>query len=202
MPWFVASLLLLANSGAASAGCATSELSGVAVVTGTERAWFYYDAAFCPKGQAYCRKRSYLIPGDRVVTGTSQDGYTCVTMPGNNTTGWIETKRLRPQEIVSSPPSSAWAGDWESEASIIEIRHNEEGLWASGVDDWKSGDGHSHSAEFSGLMRSGGNHARLEEDSCRVEFTLLNEYMIVEDETSCGANTSFRGVYRRKPKRR
>jgi hypothetical protein len=138
-------------------------------------------------------------------------------MPGNNNTtiGWIESKRLLRQVVVSSPPSSAWEGVWESDGvSIVNIRRGEYGLWASGVDDWRSGDGYGHDgkivlpspehyAEFSGKLRVVGNHARLEEGKCPVSFTLRDEFLAIDDDNSCGdPNATFRGVYRHKAKRR
>ena len=215
--WLATALLLLASASAASAkDCGQMQESGVAVVIGTGRAYFHNSADLCPKSQAYCLARSYVIAGDRVLTSASQDGYTCVSMPGNDTTttGWIETKRLSQQPIVSSPPLSAWEGVWLSEGiSTIRIGHDKDGLQASGVDRWKSGDGYGddgrihapgreHHAEFSGPLRSTGNHARLEDGDCRVDFTLLDEFMIVDDDTSCEPDTSFTGIYRRKPKHR
>lgn len=217
MRWLAPFLLLLASTSAASAkNCGKIELSGVAVITGSGRAYFHDDAELCLNRQAYCIRRSYVIVGDRVLTGASQDGYTCVSAPGNDatTTGWIETKRLRRQDVLSSPPSSAWEGVWESEGvSTVRIRRHKYGLQASGVDDWKSGDGYGdsgrinapgreHHAEFSGRLHDVGNHARLEGGDCRVNFTLLDEFMIVDDDTSCDPNASFTGIYRHKPKHR
>ncbi|NEX92901.1 hypothetical protein [Caulobacter sp. 17J65-9] len=182
--------------------CGQSPLSGVAEVVGEGRAYFHGGAEICPGDEAYCLQRSYVIPKDRVVTSISQDGYTCVFMPGHDTmtSGWIESKRLRQAATESSPPTSAWEGVWESDGVMsVKVGLGEDGLRASGVDDWDDGDGRNHHAEFSGLLRVSGNHARLDDDGCGVDFVLLDEFMIVEDETSCGPNTSFRGVYRRKP---
>jgi hypothetical protein len=217
MRWLAMPFFLLASTGAASAkNCSQIQMSGVAVIAGTGRAYFRNDADLCSDRQAYCTSRSYVIAGDRVLTGVSQDGYTCVSLPGGSTTttGWIETNRLRRQEIRTSPTSSAWEGSWESEdTSIIKIAHTKNGLEAFGVSDWKSGDGYGddgkintpgreHHAEFSGQLRNVGNHARLEAGDCRVNFTMLNEFMTVDDDSSCDPNTSLTGIYRRKPKRR
>jgi hypothetical protein len=143
--WLAASLPLFVSAGAASAGaCHQSDPSGVAVVTGGGRAYFHDDADLCPGHHAYCLKRAYVIAKDRVLTGGSQDGYTCVFAPTSTATtiGWIESKRLEAQMIISSPPSWAWQGRWKSEGVMsIKVLRGKYGLQASGVDDWRSGDG-------------------------------------------------------------
>jgi hypothetical protein len=213
--WQAAFALLLISAGAASAAdCAQSHPSGIAVVTGVGRAYFHGDADLCRGGQAYCLKRAYVVAKDRVLTGFSRDGYTCVFMPSKSTTtsGWIETRRLRGEAIAASPPASAWLGVWESaDVSRSRIWRGKLGLQASGVSDWNSGDGYdddgkislpgrNHHAEFSGRLSAANNRARLKDGECSVDFTLMDEFMIVEDETSCGeGNTSFRDIYRRKP---
>jgi hypothetical protein len=196
-------------------GLSASSPAGVAVVTGAGRAYFHGDAAICPNRQAYCLKRAYVIAADHVLTGGSQGGYTCVFAPSKSTTtsGWIETNRLRPEAINSSPPSSAWEGAWESEGVMrINVTRDKSGLRASGLDDWDSGDGtdargkialpgRNHHAEFSGRLSAVGDHARLKGGDCAADLTLMGAFLIVvEDDNSCGdGNTSFRGIYRRKP---
>jgi hypothetical protein len=214
--WPLALLLLLSSAGGASAmDCLQSEPSGVATVTGTGRAYFHGDAAVCPNQQAYCLKRAHVIAADRVLTsGGSQDGFTCVFFPGKNTTttGWIETRRLRPEPVNPSPPPSEWVGAWNSEGVMrIEVSRDQGGLRAAGLADWDSGDGfddrgtvalpgRNHHAEFSGPLNMIGDQARLSDGACAVELTLLGDFLIVEDDNSCGdGNTSFRGIYRRMP---
>lgn len=215
--WLATLLLLLASASAASAElCEQRPKAGVAMITGTGRAYFHGDRDLCPKRQAYCLKRSYVIAGDRVLTSVSQDGYTCVSMPGSNgtTSGWIETKRLQQQAILTAPPSSAWEGVWESEGvSTIRIDHDKFGLQALGVVDWESDAGYDaggkillasreHHAEFDGRLRPSGNHARIDSVECHVAFILLNDFLLVDDGSSCEPNTSFTGIYRRRPKQR
>ena len=211
--WQAAFLLVLVSAGAASAaGCHQSQPSGVALVAGTGRTYFHGDADLCPGHQPYCLKRAYVIAKDRVVTSVSQDGYTCVFVPSKTTTtiGWIETNRLLREPVMSSPPSSAWEGVWKSEGVMtISVGDGKYGLQASGVDDWNTylyGDdgkndlpARNHHAEFSGRVVAVNNHARLKDAACGVDLILLDEFLIVEDGTSCGdGNTSFRGIYRRK----
>jgi len=202
--WPIVTLLVLfSTSGASAKYCLQSEPIGVAVVIGDGQAHFHGDAEICPNGQAYCPERAYVIPGDHVLTSVSQGGYTCVDVPGNTqtTSGWIETKRLRPEALNSSPPSSAWEGNWNSEAVMrIKIGHDGSGLRATGLDEWENGDGRYHHAEFSGRLITTGNRAHLKDGECSIELKLLGTFLIVvEDDNSCGdPNTSFRGYYRRK----
>jgi hypothetical protein len=138
-----------------------------------------------------------------VLTSVSQDGYTCVFMPGREqtTAGWIETSRLKARSFTLSPASPAWIGNWRSEdVPKITISSQKGGLIAAGSDDWSNGDGREHNAEFSGQLRANGNKARLEDGVCKVSFILMAEFMVVEDDNSCGdGNTSFRGIYRKLP---
>lgn len=213
--WLAASLSLFVSAGAASAkACHQSDPSGVAVVTGSGRAYFHDDADLCPGHHDYCLKRAYVIAKDRVLTAGSEDGYTCVFAPSSTATtiGWIETKRLQARVINSSPPLAAWQGAWKSEVVMsIRVLCGKFGLQASGIENWRSGDGtdadgrvslpgREHHAEFSGRLRVSGNRARIEDADCSVDLTLLGGFLIVADNVSCGdPNTSFRGVYRRKP---
>lgn len=135
-------------------------------------------------------------------------------MPGKGATtvGWIETNRLRSEALDRSPPSSAWEGVWTSER-VMQIKVLREGsqLRASGVDDWRSGDGRGdtgkidlpgqeHHAAFAGRLRVAGVHAHLANRECTVDLTLMNTFLLVEDDNSCGdPNTSLRGIYLRKP---
>lgn len=198
----VAVPLSLSAGAASAAGCAQRDPVGVAVVYGADRAYFHGDAGFCPNGKAYCLKRAYVVAGDHVLIAGSQDGFTCVQMPGKDTTtfGWIEAKRLRSERTNPSPPSSAWEGVWKNERVMqIEIARDQNGLHASGLDDWRDGDGRVHHAEFSGRLRVTDTHAHVAGRECAVDLTLLNTFLVVEDDNSCDPNTSFRGIYNRRP---
>jgi len=92
----------------------------------------------------------------------------------------------------------------------IKIVRDKHGLQASGMVDWRSGDGtddhgkvtlpgRNHHAEFSGRLRVSGNRARIEDADCGVDLTLRRGLLVVADNASCGdGNTSFSGNYRRK----
>lgn len=186
---------------AATEYCSQSRPSGVAEIVGNGRAYFHNDADMCSNRGRYCLARAYALTGDRVLTSVSQDGYICVFMLGREqtTAGWIETRRLQPRSFTLSPAFSAWTGDWRSEdVAKITVSSKKGGALAVGSDDWANGDGREHHAEFSGQLRTNGNSARLEDGLCKVSFILIAEFMVVEDDNSCGdGNTSFRGIYRK-----
>ena len=111
----------------------------------------------------------------------------------------------------ASPPLSAWEGAWKSQGVMsIKIARSKHGLQASGVVDWRSGDGtddagkvtlpgRDHHAEFLGRLRVSGNRARFENGDCRVDLALRGGSLVVADNALCGdGNTSFSGTYRRK----
>src|SRR5262245_24968990 len=54
---------------------------GVAVVGGKERLHFLEDMNGCPNETASCRMRSYVIAGDRLVTGREKGDYVCAYYP-------------------------------------------------------------------------------------------------------------------------
>jgi len=197
---------------ASTVNCNVTQPSSIVSVVGNGRAYFYYDADMCPGHKGYCATRAYVIAGDRVLTSVSQDGYTCVFMPGKDqtTVGWVETSRLRRQTFTSSPAASAWIGDWTSDGVMtIKVSSGKNGLFAKGAEDWHSGDGYNddgtiglpgrdHHAEFSGRLRVSGNTARLADGECRVKFTLIAEFLVVDDDNSCGdGDTLFAGVFRK-----
>jgi hypothetical protein len=68
----------------------------------------------CPSATPACRLSSYLVPGDRVLVGSSIDGFRCVTFrsaDGRETSGFLPSAALVDQSIAS-PALADWTGRW------------------------------------------------------------------------------------------
>jgi hypothetical protein len=83
---------------------------GVSKVTASPRVYFVkspYDdfkADSCPATTKACRKKSYLVTGDLVLTGRTRGSFTCVSYRSMRvksepiwTTGWLPSTALTPE---------------------------------------------------------------------------------------------------------
>jgi len=210
-------LLFLASSAAAAADdedwCRNglfpiqSPSPGLAVIAGRGRAYFLGDMDGCPSPEARCRQRTYVVPGDRVVTGQARAGYVCVYYPsrGGGTAGWMDAARLTAREVDQNPPLSAWVGQWSENGNPrIRFVRRAAGLLVDGESYWPSPNpsprdypGGPNEGAVSEAVQVRGNSAHASE--CNITFRLLGDLLIAADpDMSCGGmNVSFSGVYRR-----
>ena len=181
----------------------------VADVTGKGRLWFHDDADGCPDtGEAACRARAYVLPGDAVVIGKAQGPYTCAFYPsrGGGTAGWVETARLLPRDTEPEPSAAAWSGTWTSEGNPEVTLREDDGILMARGKAWWPGPVPTrayptvHVGEIDGPLHVTGNRATYaDEDLCEIVFTLLGDRLVSADNNRCGgANVSFSGVLRRK----
>jgi hypothetical protein len=185
---------------------------GLAMIRGKERAHFFEDMDGCPEAGARCRRKSYLIAGDKLVTGRSKGAWTCVFYPGGGggSAGWMESNRLAAVPVNPAPPLSSWLGDWESDgARFVTFTRKSTGLAVKGTAFWPTRNpsprdrpGGPNIGEIDGTARPQGN--RLHEESCDVRFVLLGDWLVASDPTrDCdGMNVTFSGVYKRAAKGR
>lgn len=185
---------------------------GLARVSAAPRAHFFSDMDGCPKAGAQCRQRGYLVTGDKVVTGRSTDGWTCVFYPGGGggTAGWMASSSLSLLPVNPAPKQGAWLGDWESDrARYVTFTRKGAGFAIKGVAFWpsrnpdpRSRPGGPNMGEIDGTARAQGN--QLVETGCSVRFILLGEWLVGSDPTrDCdGMNVTFSGVYKRAPVKR
>lgn len=185
---------------------------GLAVIKGKARASFYGDMDGCPQAGERCRLRSYLLGGDRVVTGRSTGGWTCVFYPGGGggTAGWMESARLAAVPVNPQPAITAWLGDWQSDgARFVSLTRKGAGLAIKGIAFWPTRNpdprerpGGPNIGEIDGAARPKGNS--LFEEGCSVRFVLLGDWLVASDPTrDCdGMNVTFSGVYKRAPAKR
>jgi hypothetical protein len=177
------------------------------VIAGTGRAYFYGDVGGCPAAGPGCRAKSYVVSGDRLVTGRTRGAFMCAYYPGKGggTAGWVSADRIRLLPTEPNPPRSAWVGRWSDNANPI-VRFSQAGssLIVEGEAAWPSFNppeeqfpGGPHVGEIDEAVRPSGNRAHA--PGCEITFTLLGDLLVAADpKMQCGGmNVSFTGVYQR-----
>jgi hypothetical protein len=180
----------------------------LARVTGG-RAYFHSDSPDdCPKPDAKCRDKAYLVPGDEVIVSRTYGDWACSWYQprrGPERVGWIEAARLDIREAQPPPPLSRWVGDWEFYRNVLSVRRGARAgrLAVEGQAYWQGLGDNVHVGEIAGNVVPAGNTLTLEDDTCRVRLRLVGPYLVVNDNKQCGGvNVTFDGVYRNKPARR
>lgn len=191
-------------------------------VGGTERASFVKgasDAEGCPAAESKCRDKAFLVPGDLVVAGATEAGFTCVVYVGGKgaeRAGWPATVRLL-RDDPAPGRTEDWSGPWisiEAEITIKPGRFSVHGDATYGaLDPNRVKRGAVNVGAFDGdvaptgslLAFDVGTGATLpfdkgDDTDCKVSMRRLTPFLLVDDNDMCGgANVSFRGTYRRKP---
>lgn len=167
----------------------------------------------CPAPTAACRRKGYVVAGDRLVAWEARGALTRVTYlaPGSDrpSEGWIESVALR-RVPLAPPRASDWLGGWTGWESEIDItRGAKPGTFHIGGNaTWGA-----HDPER--VKRGGVNFGMLgadlpapkgdslafadsEEPDCRVALRLLGPYLLARDNGRCGGmNVTFTGTYRK-----
>ncbi len=184
----------------------------LARVTARPRAHFFADMDGCPQAGARCQQRSYLVTGNKVVTGRRIGGWTCVFYPGGGggTAGWMASSSLSVLPVNPAPTQDAWLGEWDSDGARYvtfsrkgaDLRIKGTAFWPSRNVDLRSRPGGPNIGEVDGAARARGN--RLHEEGCSVTFVLLGAWLAASDPTrDCdGMNVTFSGIYKRAPAKR
>ena len=97
----------------------------------------------CPAATPTCRLTSYLVPGDRVLVGSTIDGYRSVAFcsaDGRQTSGFLPSAALVDQS-TTSPALVDWAGRWaRDDKASITIKVEGAALTVSGQATWGAHD--------------------------------------------------------------
>ena len=175
----------------------------LAEINGEGRAYFHGDMHGCP-AQGDCRENTYVVPGDTVIVSKVRSGFGCVFYPGSATAGYIALDRLRFMPVGANPPVSDWLGRWEGAFDEgVSIEMDGDALYATGFATWRGGptvDGNPviHTGEFEGPISVFGNRGFYTDGFCEVEFTLLGDVLLADDNAGCGGvNVRVRSVYSR-----
>lgn len=168
------------------------------------RAPFRSGRGACPDDSPACRQSAYVVPGDRLLTGTEHGAYSCgyYSDGKSETAGWLPTARLE-RRPAAKPDRGAWLGAWRYGDSTLNIRPSGAGLSVSAHAYWPSKsdpDGHEGHLDATAIP-SGATLALADPDDdqgCRLTLALLSTSLVAHDNGACGgANVSLSGVYRR-----
>jgi hypothetical protein len=203
--------LLLVQSAPAPAPIA-AEL--VEIVPGPKRYFHAGDEREgCPAPTAACRRKGYVVAGDRLVAWEAKGSLARVSYlaPGSErpSEGWIESAALR--RVVVAPPRTAdWLGGWTGWESQIDITRGPKpgtlhiggnAAWGAHDPDRVKRGGVNFGMLAADLPAPKGDRlafADSEEADCRVALRLLGPYLVARDNGRCGGmNVTFSGVYRR-----
>lgn len=174
----------------------------------------------CPSAAPACRSKSFVVPGDVVVTGASVGGLTCsvyLGARGAETVGYLPTAALAPWPAARQAPGD-WRGDWRGPERSLTIAAAAGGAleidgdasWGMG-DPWRRANGGVHIGEVHGVARPVGGVVAFtmgedrtlpydagQQDDCRIRMIRRGPYLIARDSGVCGGvNVSFSGIYRR-----
>ena len=184
---------------------------GLAKVVGAPRTYLRSTTAPCPDDSAACQGRTYVVPGDTVLTQAKQGGFVCAFYPGKagGSAGYVRPDEIAAQLITASPAPATWAGNWIDGDDTITLGVHGSELVAKGNAYWPSASPSlkdrpygPNLGEMSGTAAPLGNtvvFAGKDADDCRVRLTLLPPYLLASDNMNCGGhNVTFTGVYRKK----
>jgi hypothetical protein len=176
-----------------------------------------FKAETCPADTAACRKKSYLVAGDLVLTGETRGAFTCVSyhLPQARTqiwtTGWVPGSALTPVAPMPSPKVQDWTGTWSLPAGEITISPGGAGgkLSIEGVmvvpfgRDFNNGVLRANASPEKDTIAFNDDGSlpfeQTECADCRVRMQRIGEWLMVEDNERCGgAAVTFTGLYRRK----
>jgi hypothetical protein len=135
-----------------------------------------------------------------------QGEWTCGYMVNRDGAGstWIRTDSLRVVPYDEHPPIRAWVGTWTWITSEHRIRISSGKLPGSlhlaGHTVWR-GSVSTQFGQIKGTASPVGNHLHFVDsgpESCTVDMTLLNRFLLVNDNGLCGGvNANFGGIWKR-----
>lgn len=167
--------------------------------------YFHNDYDGCPAAGEDCVTNSYLIANDEVIISKLREGFACAYYPPSDTAGWIKLDRIVFVPADNNPEPDDWIGDWHGRGdNMLTITHEGRARLAiEGMAFWPSreptGRYSVHVGELSGRLHHLGPRGRYDDSNlCEVNFTLLGDYLLADDNNRCGGmNVSFTGLYQR-----
>ena len=215
----IATLLLLAAAGAARSedlDCrngsfpATQQSFGLAKTAGPGKLYFLGDSDGCPNDGPACRQRTYVLPGDTLVTGRGHGAYVCAFFPNKvgGTAGWVRRDRLTALP-TATPPLEAWFGHWAYGDNDIQLSKRGKALHVDGEAYWPSANptpeerpGGPNIGALEGLATPQAGRIQVGDggmEFCKATLVLLPPFLVASDNGGCGGmNVRFDGVYRRR----
>ncbi|HAT1682450.1 TPA: hypothetical protein I8Y21_006447 [Klebsiella oxytoca] len=175
------------------------------------------DSVGCPEDDR-CLRKGYLINGDKVLVTPAVDGWVCTYYFGKKSdyTGWIPESRIQMLPYSGHPEIKRWTGRWRpisiyrgnKAADFINItRTVRNRLQVDGYTYWDGGKNSYGETviHYGGVSASGkpkGNNLTVkegdEESACTVRLRLINNLLVVNDNSQCGGmNVRFQSIYQK-----
>jgi hypothetical protein len=171
-----------------------------------------FKAEDCPATTETCRRQSYLVTDDLVLTGPARGEFTCVSYHSpvsdkrNWTIGWLPSAALTPVAPMPSPKATDWVGTWRQGkryvgGGLVEIKRNGDGKLHVDAGILVPTARDFHNGDFQGNATAEGDtlsFADSYDDGCRVRMQRIGPWLLIEDNGVCGgAGVTFTGLYRR-----
>jgi len=175
-----------------------------------------FKATTCPADTEACRKKSYLVSSDLVLTGQTQGAFTCVVYQSPLARkqiwamGWLPSSALTPVVPMPSPKVSDWIGTWYHPGGEITISRSDGGklniegkMIVPTARDFHTGGLQANATPEKDTIAFVDDGSipfeKTEEGECRVRIQRIGQWLLVEDNDGCGgAAVTFTGLYRRK----
>lgn len=198
----------------------------LATVAGPEQRVYFVENGqktngLCPISDEKCRRKTFLVAGDKVLVRAGEVGYLCATYKsprGFETDGWLPRAGLK-LEPAGDPQIEDWLGRWrrDKEAEIVISRKGPNGVRVRGAATYGA-------LDPARVRRGAVNSGSLDETAtprgpvlgvgerydgtkppdegqqfaCRARLRLYGPYLTVEDNGMCGGmNVRFTGIYQR-----
>jgi hypothetical protein len=182
---------------------------GLARIVGAPRTQLRIDTGKCPDQSDACKGRSYVVPGNTVITADTFGAYTCVYFPNRSggSAGYIHRDEFTALPAQSRPRLTDWKGEWRNGDNKIRLWISHARLGAVGNAYWPSRNPPLHQfpggpnlGGFQGTAAPNGSTVEFHEvdkpDRCAVRLTLVEPFLLARDNKHCGGmNVSFSGVY-------
>lgn len=173
-----------------------------------------FKAESCPADTEACRKMSYLVTGDIVLTGKTRNAFTCVVYQSLRakkqvwTRGWLQSTALEPVKPMPAPNTSDWLGTWSHPGGDIVIKKLAGGKLSVEGEMVVPTAQDAHTGEIAAKVTPGKDTIAFVDDGstpfeqegggCRVRMQRVGPWLMVEDNEGCGgATVTFTGLYRR-----
>jgi hypothetical protein len=181
-------------------GFATTPGQKVQIAEVVQRAAVQLEVCGSPKGCV----EAPAAWGTPVQIYRQQGEWTCGYVSGRDGAGsaWIRSDALRVVRYDEHPSLRAWVGTWTGGEDRARIRTGSVAgtLQLVGSAEWH-GKYTAHFGDTKGSASPVGNHLHFVEsgpDSCTIDMTLLNRYILVSDNQACGGlNARFQGIWKR-----
>lgn len=166
-----------------------------------------FKAEACPADTDACRKKSYLVTGDLVLTGRTLGAFTCISYQVKKSiwaTGWLPSPALTPVAPMASPKISDWLGTWDHPGGGVEITRGDAGkLHIEGLMLIPAGHSTNNGDFKADVTPQNDTIAFADEggygDECQVRMQRIGPTLLVEDNSGCGGSgVTFSGLYHRK----